>query len=352
MSKISINLLLWNGERYLPFCLESLKKQSFTDWELNILDNGSTDNSIKYLKEHYPQFRINSLKQNIGFAQGHNKLISWTNSEYILFLNQDTILDSNFLKNALEFLDQHKGVGAISPKIYKWDWKKLNLENAPEPETALKTLDLGKTDIIDSCGLKIFSNHKVEDWGQGEKDGLQYQKTKEIFGVSGALAIYRRCVLEKIKINQEYFDGDFFSYKEDIDLSYRVRLAGYKIYFLPSVIGFHDRSIFKSKPIIESRKIKSDWIKKYSYKNHLWTIVKNEFSKNIWHYFLPIFWYEFKKFIYLLFLEPQTLKFFLAHKKEYKQMKEKRKYIFKNIVKIKAEDLAKWYDQKQKNKKT
>ena len=345
MSKVSINLLLWNGEKYLPFCLESLKKQSFSDWELNILNNGSTDNSLKYLKEHYPQFRVNSLKQNIGFARGHNKLISWTNSEYILCLNQDTILEPNFLKNAVRFLDKNKNIGAISPKIYKWDFKKLDIETPPEPEIAEKISEIGKTTIIDSCGLKIFKNHQVVDWGQGEEDSKKFSSAKSIFGVSGALPIYRRKTLEKIKINNEYFDEDFFSYKEDVDLSYRIQLAGYKIYFLPQVIGYHDRSISKDKSIIKDRKIKTNWIKQHSYKNHLWCIVKNEFSKNLFKYFLPIFWYELKKFLYILILENKTLKFFLKNKKEYKKIIKKRKYIYQNMVKIKAEQLAKWYDK-------
>ncbi len=343
MAKISINLLIWNGKKYIPFCLESLRQQTYSDWELNILDNASSDNADKYLKEYYPNYRINKSKNNIGFAKGHNRLISWTKSEYILCLNQDTILTPDFLKNAIEFLDQHPEVGAISPKIYKWDFNKLNINQTPEPEKALKMLEIGKTNVIDSCGLKIFKNHQVVDWGQGEKDNLKFQQKQEIFGVSGALPIYRRSVLEKIKINNEYFEEDFFSYKEDVDLSYRLQLAGYKIYFLPQVIAYHDRTTSKHKSLFKGRQLKSEWIKQYSYKNHLWCILKNEFTTNLIKYFFPIFWHELKKLIYIIFFERQTLRFFIKNIKEYKKMKNKKNYIFKNIVKIKAKDLAKWY---------
>jgi GT2 family glycosyltransferase len=344
MAKIDINLVVWNGKKYLPFCIESILQQSFKDWQLNILDNGSTDDSVKYLKEHYPNLKVVALKENTGFAKGHNKLLSWTNSDYILCLNQDVILDKDFLKNSLAFLDTKKNIGSLSPKIYHWGFKKIDLGDNIEPEKAQELLDTEKTDIIDTCGLKIFPNHQVIDWGQGEKDREEFQKQKEIFGVSGACPIYKRKALEKIKMDNQYFDEDFFSYKEDVDLAYRLKLAGYKSYFLPQTVAFHDRSIKKGTSIMENRKVKSAWVNQHSYKNHLFCIIKNEFSKNLLKYFFPTFWYEFKKLMYVLFFEKQTFKFFLQNKKQVKKMLKKRKYIFKEIVKIKAEDLEKYYN--------
>ena len=345
MSKIDINLVIWNGIKYLPFCIESVLNQSFKDCQLNVIDNGSTDDSIKYFKNHYPQFKIVSLKNNIGFAKAHNKLISWSNSDYILCLNQDVILDKDFLKNAIKFLNKNKKIGSISPKIYHWNFKQFDIVNPLEPERAKELLEKEKTNIIDSCGLKIYKNHQVTDIGQGEKDKEKFSKEKEIFGVSGACPIYNRKALEKIKINNEYFDEDFFSYKEDVDLAYRLQLAGYKSYFLPNVIAYHDRSVKKTKKIIQNRKLKSTWINQHSYKNHILCLLKNEFRQNILKYFPYIFFYEFKKLIYILLFEKQTLKFFLKSKKQIKKILEKRKYIFENIIKIKPEDLAKWYDR-------
>jgi len=344
MAKIDINLVVWNGKKYLPFCLESIFKQSFSDWQLNILDNGSTDDSVKYLQEHYPNLKIVILKENIGFAKGHNKLFSWTNSDYILCLNQDIILDKDFLKNALSFLEEKENIGSISSKVYHWNFKKLDIDDTVEPERAQKLLNTEKTDIIDTCGLEILKNHQIIDIGQGEKDKEEFQKQKEIFGVSGACPIYSRKALETIKIDNEYFDEDFFSYKEDVDLAYRLQLAGYKSYFLPAVIAYHDRSVKNGKSVMENRKIKSTWVNQYSYKNHLWCILKNEFSKNLLKYFFPTFWYEFKKLMYILFFEKQTFKFFLQNKKQIKKMFKKRKYIFKEIVKIKPEELEKYYN--------
>jgi GT2 family glycosyltransferase len=343
MAKIDINLVVWNGKKYLPFCLESIFQQSFSDWQLNILDNGSSDGSVKYLREHYPNLKIVALKENTGFAKGHNKLLSWTNSNYVLCLNQDLILDKDFLKNSLEFLDQKKKIGSVSPKVYQWNFKKIDLGDNIEPEKARELLDLEKTQIIDTCGLEILKNHQTIDIGQGEKDQKTFQKEKEIFGTSGACPIYNRQALEKVKMNNQYFDEDFFSYKEDVDLAYRLQLAGYQSYFLPQVIAYHDRSIKKGKSIIQNRKVKSTWINQHSYKNHIFCIIKNEFSKNLFKYFWPIFWYEFKKLGYILLFEKQTFKFFIQNQKQIKKMLSKRKYIFKNIVKIEAEKLEKYY---------
>ncbi|MDD3285005.1 MAG: glycosyltransferase [Patescibacteria group bacterium] len=349
MAKISINLVIWNGAKYLPYCIESIKYQTFTDWELNILDNGSSDNSLSYLKEHYPQFKVVTLKENIGFAKGHNKLISWSNSDYIFCLNQDIILDYDFLKNTVEFLETHKDVGAISPKIYRWDFKKLRTSStSPEPEKALQTIDNGKTNIIDSCGLEIFKNHQVVEIGHGQEDSHEFQNIQEIFGTSGAVPIYRKKALEEIAIENEYFDEDYFSYKEDIDLSFRLQLSGNKIYFVPSAIAYHDRTASniygtKNTDITKNRKLKSSFVNKYSYKNHILCIIKNEFTKNLIKYFPNIFWYELKKFIYIIFFERETLLFFINNLKQIRKFIKKRKYTFKNINKIKPEDISKWY---------
>lgn len=349
MAKISINLVVWNGAKYLPYCIESIKYQTYSDWELNILDNGSSDNSLAYLKEHYPQFKVVALKENIGFAKGHNKLISWSNSDYVFCLNQDVILDKDFLKNAIEFLENNKEVGAISPKIYRWDFKKLGTSMISiEPEKALELINVGKTNIIDSCGLEIYKNHQIVEIGHGQEDGEEFQKIQEIFGTSGAVPIYRKKALQEVVMENEYFDEDYFSYKEDIDLSFRLQLSGNKIFFVPDVVAYHDRTAAniygtKNTDITKNRKLKSSFVNKYSYKNHILCIIKNEFTKNIIRYFPNIFWYELKKLVYIIFFEHETLAFFVSNLNQIPKFIKKRKFIFKNINEIKAEDISKWY---------
>ena len=106
---VTISLLTWNGQKYLPWLLKSLSKQSFKDWELLVLDNASTDKSVDIIREYYPKARIVHQKQNIGFAKGHNLLINWSNSDYILVLNQDLILEPNYIRELVDFLQQNRG---------------------------------------------------------------------------------------------------------------------------------------------------------------------------------------------------------------------------------------------------
>jgi len=162
--------------------------------------------------------------------------------------------------------------------------------------------------------------------------------------------------LEKIKISlsknyshQEYFDEDFFAYKEDVDLSFRLRLAGFNSFYLPEAKAYHDRTIkagkdLRDKAVKESRKRKDRMVKIYSYKNHLLMLFKNEFRANFLKYFFHIFWYEFKKIIFIFLFEQQTLEGLKMFLKQRKNNKKKRKYIFKNMVKIKPSSLEKWYE--------
>jgi len=336
LKKLSINLVTYNGEKYLPFLAASLKKQTFQDFDLKIIDNGSSDKTLDSLARFFPNHKPISYQKNLGFAKAHNQLIAWTKEPYLLILNQDIILAPDYLEKAIKFLDGNPEASGVMGKILKWDFEK----NEP-------------TNIIDSLGIQISKSHQATDVKQGEKDENQNIEPREIFGLSGAAAFFRKEDLGKIKITfgqgngqtQEYFDEDFFSYKEDVDLAYRLRLAGLKTFLVPKAIAYHGRSLGHfDKKIKKERDLRSSGTKIYSYKNHLAVLVKNEFFVNWLKYFWLTFWYEFKKLIYLLIFERATLKGLSMFFNEYGKMKQKRKFIIKNIRKVKAKELAKWYD--------
>lgn len=337
MSRISINLVTLNGEKYIKHCINSVLKQNFKDFELNIMDNGSNDNTVAVINKYFPQFKVIINKENIGFAKAHNRLMNWAKSDYIMCLNQDMIIESDFLDNLFYFIDNQEdkdSIGSIEPKLYQWKF------NNEDPYNADKQ---GKTNIIDTCGFEVFKNHKVVDFGQLKEDSVEFSRTREIFGPCGACPIYAKKALEDVKINNEYFDEDFFSYKEDVDLAFRLRLAGFKSYFLADMICYHDRSVRGGLSVVENRKNKSSWVNEYSYRNHIYLLIKNESTMNFIRCFFPLFIYEFKKFIYVLLFERSTLKFFWKSHDKYKKMFKKRKFIFKNIVKIRSRELYKWY---------
>ncbi|MFH1667995.1 MAG: glycosyltransferase family 2 protein [Candidatus Komeilibacteria bacterium] len=333
--KVAIGIVTYNARNYLPFCLNSLQEQGFKDYQILIVDNGSSDGTLSYLSEKFPHYKVVAHKDNIGFSKAFNQIISWTKSEYLFCVNQDTVLDRDYLTKAIDFLDQHSDVAGISGKLYKWDYQN-NI----------------KTTMIDSVGLIIKKNHQVMDRGNGEEDQGQYNQPQEVFGISGALPIYRRQALEDIKLinkqgYEEYFDESYFAYKEDVDLSWRLRLAGWKLFCLPQSIAYHDRTVAGAvhktdwQVAIAHRK-KNILINFLSYRNHLLTIYKNEFALNFWKYILYILPYEFKKYLFMKLFNRVSKSKFRNFWQLYPQMRYKRKQISK-IIKVKPQTISKWY---------
>jgi len=330
--KLTINLLIWNGAHYLPLLLKSLQNQTFQDWELLVLDNASDDESAATIKEYYPPAKVIQQKTNLGFAKGHNLLINWSKSDYILFLNQDILLTPNYLEETVNFLENNPKVATVGGKLLYWDFEQL-----------------ATTKIIDSFGLKIKRNRQVVDWQQGKNDynpTNNKDQSEEVFGISGALLMARREALEDIKIPKandqfEYFDEDFFAYKEDIDLAWRLRLRSWQNYLITSTLAYHHRSVSKLKASKLNRQNRGI-ANKLSYRNHLAVLYKNSFFSNIWHDLFYILWYEFKKVIYFIIFERKTLKGLKEFFKLKSKLKKKKIYIKKNRT-VKSEDIRKWW---------
>ncbi|MFA5188529.1 MAG: glycosyltransferase family 2 protein [Patescibacteria group bacterium] len=340
MSKVSIHLITWNGEKYIEECLNSILAQSFTDYMLIIIDNGSVDQTVKIVEEQFlPLFgeklRWVKNKENLGFSRAHNQALLWTDSDYVLTLNQDVILEPEFISQAVEFLDKQPQVGSATGKILRWQF---------ENDGTLKKSE--KSDIIDTLGLKIFKSQRVIDIGAGEKDQGQYDQPVEIFGVSAPCAIYRRKALADVRYKDEFFDNDFFSYKEDVDLAYRLRWRGWLSFYLPQAVAYHKRSAKSENKEnllnkVNLRKNKNQFINYHSYKNHLFVLVKNMSLKNYFRYIFKIKFYEFKKFLYILFFEWSTLASLKEFFARLKNIRAKRKFIMSGRL-VKDEEIRKW----------
>ncbi|OGY41727.1 MAG: hypothetical protein A2Y82_02495 [Candidatus Buchananbacteria bacterium RBG_13_36_9] len=340
MPKISIHLVVWNGEKYLEDCLNSILEQTYQDYLLIIIDNGSVDKSVRLIENQFlPVFgekmRLIKNKENLGFARAHNQAILWTDSDFILVLNQDVILEKNFLEEVIKFCEQKKNFGSATGKILRWQF---------ELTDDLKKSQ--KTDIIDSLGLKIFKSQRTIDIAAGLKDSQEFNSQKEIFGVAAACAVYSRKAIADVRYKDEFFDNDFFSYKEDVDLAYRLQWRNWPSFYLPSAVAYHKRSAKSQEKLsfftsLKLRKNKARFVNYHSYKNHLFVLKKNLGWKNYVHNFFPIFFYELKKFLYILFFEWSTLSGLKDYFAKKKKMKEKRKFIMANRL-VKDEDIRKW----------
>ncbi len=334
MSKVAIQLLSWNGLKYLPGCFDSLFKQTYKDFSLYVLDNGSRDGAREWLKKEEQagryKFTLFEQVQNLGFAGGHNILFEQHQATYVLLLNQDIIFEPDLLEKLVRFMDEHPRVGAVGGVLYRW-------KRTPE-----------ETPVIDSLGLKLLANGRVIELGQGEGAALVPAIPQEIFGVSGALPLYRRAAFDQLKAEQgEIFDGSFFAYKEDVDLAWRLRLGGWQAWLEPRAIGWHDRTIAGDRALgdltaSKGRKGRHQIARFHSYRNQLVMLLKDtplEVWRQTWY---KIGWYELKKFFYLLVLEPRTWWFAWQELPDVSKLLAKRRHVQGNR-RVTPREIWTWY---------
>ncbi|MDD2757782.1 MAG: glycosyltransferase family 2 protein [Patescibacteria group bacterium] len=307
--KLSVHLVVWNGAKYIPYLFDSLKKQSGKDWFLFIWDNKSTDGTVtaiqKELSDFSQPYRLEQSDVNLGFAPAHNKLIRATDSEYFLLLNQDMYLAPDCLEKMVKFLDEHPETAAVSPRLMKWNFSDIQngLAGTFSPE-------------VDAIGLKIFRHRRVVEWltqATWPVKNLAEKNEVEVFGVSGAFPLFRRSQVKEVFFaDGAMFDESYHSYKEDVDLAYRLTARGFKSFVLLDSVAYHDRAGAGTKEAHDpaaarNKKNQSSWVKYHSYKNHLATLYKNEYGQNLALDFLWILWYELKKFVYFLLFDRAVL---------------------------------------------
>lgn len=362
--KISIHLVVYNGQKYLPFCLDSVRTQRATDWEMLIIDNHSQDDSLRVIEDYLNVPRNQSLRavtkvvknsRNQGFAGAHNQALQWCKSDYILMLNQDVILDPHYLERIIAFLDKHPDAAAATGKIFQWDFDKVETRIDED----LPLVQNGCTNKIDSLGIKINRQHRVVELTATHlKNQLSSSEPLEIFGVSGAIPVYRREALEQTKIPiftnyakslvlYEHFDNDFFCYKEDVDLAYRLRLFGWRSFLVPAATAWHDRSASTNRVSgYQNRRERSKFINFYSYRNHLFFLHKNVPGELWLKYGLWIISYELVKAGYLLLAERSTLRVWVDFFKKWLLMEKKRLYIQKKVSHAAGKNILPWLNSK------
>jgi GT2 family glycosyltransferase len=217
---ISIVIPNYNGLEHLVTCYASLKKQSLQDYTVILADNGSKDNSVSYTKEQFPGSAVIEIGYNSGFAKAVNDGIKYSmenlNDDFIFLLNNDIELAPDFLEIAVNSFKNKPDISIL----------------------AVKMLNYFNRDTFDDCGDFIKSGGGSPlARGHGQKDTGQYDKPEYIFGACAGAAIYKKEIFENIG----YFDEKFFAYYEDIDLSFRAQLAGYKCYYEPKAVCYHKR---------------------------------------------------------------------------------------------------------------
>lgn len=324
---VSINLLTYNGRQYVENCLNSVLRQTYPHIEILVIDNASTDGTVNYLKQfEAPNLRVIFNQRNLGFAAGHNQGIKESQGEFILCLNQDVILDKDFIKRAVEILEKDGKVAAVQGKILRM------------PLTS---------QIIDTTGLVILKNRRIIARAQGQTDQGQFEKIEEIFGADGAVPVYRRKALADVKIKEEYFDEDFFAYKEDVDMAWRMQLYGWKVIYQPKAIAWHARTAGDSAAInyfgiIRERRKISKFAKYLAFKNQRLMQIKNEQS---WLLLKHLPWFlpkEIASWFYVLLFERYTWRAIKDLFRQIPRAWQKRKIIMAK-KRVGMKEIGKWF---------
>ena len=340
-SKAVFIIVTRNSKLFMPSVLESILNQTERDFQIAVIDNNSADGTADFVRKNYPMVSVIENNKNIGFAKANNQGIRLFKSPYVILCNPDIVLTPDWLKTMLNVAEQsdNRGYASFGGRLLKL--KMVNLE----------TGEMDKTEIVDSCGLKMLKNHRFVELGAGENQD-KWTNDKQVFGHSGALVMLRREALEDVAIRDkfhasgDYLDGSFFFYKEDVDLAWRLNMLGFKALLVAEATAYHLRTFSlgeddKASEVIKNRKKQNYLAKYYSYRNHLLMLLENSFFSNLLIFSPQIFWLEFKKFCYVMFFEPKNLLAWIEIIKMLPEIKSKRRQLMAQS-KISAKDFKNW----------
>lgn len=223
MDKLTVSIVNYNSGLYILDCLKSLEKvKDEAQIKVIVLDNASSDRSIEDIEKKYKDIEVIKNEKNVGFSKGQNQILKNANTEYILILNPDVEIKKDVIKKLLEYIKENKDVGAITSKII--------LSNGKMDLTAHRGFPTPWASFL----YAFFNNNRLYHLTNRNLDVIH-----EVDSISGAFFLTRKDILEKVG----YFDEDFFMYGEDIDLCFRIRMAGYKIIYNPEVEVIHHKGI-------------------------------------------------------------------------------------------------------------
>jgi len=307
---VSVCIVTYNSASDINECLDAVNNQSYPVATIVVIDNASTDSSVEQVRKFVSRHASITLIENnvnIGFAGGQNQAIAATNTDYVLVLNPDVVLHADYIRELVNRLEQDSRAGSA---------------------TGLLVLKADPS-IVDSSGLQMGNNRHVIDRGTGESVE-HWLKPGEVFGPSGAAALYRRRMIEDIKLEGEFFDERFFAYKEDVDVAWRARLLGWSSYYVPSAKADHARGWQKG-----GRRNISLFVRQHSYMNQLYMLVKNEqLSLHLFKVLPILVAREAAKLVYMLIRERDLLKSWKTIIRTLPEMVRKRKALNEKINKL------------------
>lgn len=282
MPRIAVHLVTYNNEDTIRECLAALlaQEEPFTPY---IIDNASTDRTVERVRSMGLDVQVNPT--NVGYAVAHNQALAATQSEYVLTLNPDLVLQPGFLAEMCRALDADQRLGSAAARL-------LRVEQVGAPPHA-----------IDSVGLYLRRNRRQGLLLDGAPASDAPSETHPIFGPDGAAAFYRRAMLDDIAIDGEIFDEDFFIHKEDVDICWRAQLAGWQSVYVPGAVAHHVRTFRPGQ-----RGTVSPFLRMCAVRNRYLLMMKNEIPALFWRDLWRIAPYDLAIVGYLVLRERSSLK--------------------------------------------
>ena len=317
----------FNGKKFLNKYFSSLFNQTYNDFKIIFVDNSPNNDSIDFINSHYSdkldEGKIIIVKnpKNYGFAEANNigirKAFKDKKCRYIICLNNDIEAKPNFLEELIKCSNNHHDAGSIQSKMI-WGLK---------------------PDLIDSVGLEYSKNGLGFNRGTHEPSN-GYNKEEEIFGCCAGACLYRRDALEDIKIDEDYFDSEFFAYYEDFDVALRLRWGGWSAWYCPNSIVYHHKG--------GTEGALSDFTVYHNWRNYTWTLFKNIPGKYIIKHLHLIILSEISQIaLSLLRGKPVILKAKLDAYKSVSKFSRKKKKVNK---KVPFNEIERWFVMKWKAK--
>ncbi len=243
---VSIIIINWNGKEHLQICLPSLSRQTYKNIEIIVVDNGSSDGSVEYIKKNFPHIILVLNKKNLGFAEANNIGYLQTKGDFVLFLNNDTKVTENFLTPLVNIFKNDQTIGGVQSKIFYMD-------------------DKNRLDAVASYLTPLGILFYI---GVGKKDSYKYDHPLDMYSAKGACVLVRKDVLESVLLENEIFDSRFFAYFEETDLCHRIWLRGFRVVYEPTSIIYH-------KVGGTSTRFGNAFLQYHSFKNRINSYIKN-----------------------------------------------------------------------------
>ena len=226
-SPVLVSIVSFNSQHWLQGCLAAVQQQT-VPLRVKLFDNASRDRSLEVARR-FP-LRIQRSDANLGFSAAHNRNLIEEDFEYALVLNPDCCLAPDYIECLIQAMTKVPGAGMAGGKLWRMDREGKRLERDGHP-------------VLDSAGIYFTPAQQHLDRGSDQADRGQFDSPQSVFGVTAAAALYSRAMLEDVRFEDEYFDEDFFAYREDAELCWRARLMGWEAIYQPSACALHHRSV-------------------------------------------------------------------------------------------------------------